>query len=216
MESLQLDNTSLDAIYMAPARGQPLCVLGHGAGAPMTHAHISAIAEALAEVGIGTLRFNFPFMQSGKRRVDAKPVCLETFSHAIATAQRLNPSARLLLGGHSFGGRMATHYLAEEQPSMTGGVFFSFPLHASKKPDTQRAAHLPEIEIPLLFVSGDRDTLAEKDLLTNVTAGLPKATLHWIDTADHSFKILKRTRESSEDVYSEAARVTASWLVSVT
>lgn len=215
MEVLQLDQTSLDAIYLAPSPGRPLCVLAHGAGAPMTHTHMTAIAEALNKVDIGSLRFNFPFMQTGKRRVDAKDVCLKTFKQAIATARRLNPMANLIVGGHSFGGRMASHLLAEEAPGVIGGLFFSFPLHASKKPDTKRAAHLPDIEKPLLFVSGDRDTLAEKDLLTQVTSKLPEATVHWIETADHSFKILKRTRQSTEDVYVEAARVTASWTTSL-
>lgn len=107
---------------------------------------------------------------------------------------------------------MATHYIAEHEHNVRGLILFSFPLHVSKKPDIKRAAHLNEVIVPLLFISGDRDTLAKSELLDKVVAGLHHATLHWLDTADHSFKILKRTRQSTEDVYAEAARVAVSWM----
>lgn len=195
--------------------GATLLVLAHGAGAPCDHPHMQSIAEALAAEGIGTLRFNFPFMEEGRRRVDKTEVCLEAIEEALNAARELAPGASLYLGGHSFGGRMATHYAAERDISdIHGLVLFSFPLHVAKKPVTKRADHLPDIRIPMLFLSGTRDTLAEQELLKHVSAGLPSASLHWLDTADHSFKILKRTRKETEDVYAEAARVARAWITS--
>lgn len=190
-----------------------LLVLAHGAGAPCDHPHMQAIADALLAEGIGTFRFNFPFMEAGRRRVDNLEVSLDAIHRAIEQARSLQPEKKMYLGGHSFGGRMATHYLAEKpQDDIQGLVLFSFPLHPAKKPDTKRATHLPQVSAPMLFLSGTRDALAEKDLLDGELEKLSNATRHWLETADHSFKILKRTRTSSEDVYSEAARVAKTWL----
>ena len=201
---------NLSGLYLPPA-GDDLLVLAHGAGAPHNHVHMNAIADALGRQGIGTLRFNFPFMEAGKRRVDSVEVSCGAIEAALNTAAELSPGSRLLLGGHSFGGRMASHLAAEKSLNIAGLVFFSFPLHVAKKPATTRAAHLPMIQSPMLFLSGTRDALAEPALLEEVVNPLPRTTLHWLDTADHSFKILKRTRESAEDVYDEAARIAAEW-----
>lgn len=201
----------LSAIYH-PSEDNRVLVLAHGAGAGHDHHHMSSIAEALAQVGIGTLRFNFPFIEAGKKRVDSQTVSTETISTALAFASELAPDQQLYLGGHSFGGRMSSHLAAEATLPIHGLVFFSFPLHIAKKPDIKRAAHLPTIKLPMLFLSGTRDALAEPPLLTQVVEPLPNASLHWLDTADHSFKILKRTRTSSEDVYDEAARVANQWM----
>ncbi|MBL6692150.1 MAG: alpha/beta fold hydrolase [Pseudomonadales bacterium] len=196
--------------------GSTLLVLAHGAGAPCDHPHMQSIAEALEAEGIGTLRFNFPFMEEGRRRVDKTEVCLDAIGDALNAARELAPDARLYLGGHSFGGRMATHYAVERDINeIQGLVLFSFPLHVAKKPDTKRANHLPNVRLPMLFLSGTRDALAEQELLKRVSAGLNSASLHWLDKADHSFKILKRTRKETEDVYTEAARVARAWITSV-
>lgn len=212
METLKLDNTKLSAIYSQVGNARALLVLAHGAGANLEHTHMNALSLALNNVGISTLRFNFPFMEEGRRRVDKPDVCIDTIARAVATANRLCPTAKLFIGGHSFGGRMSTHYAVEQPTSVDGIILFSFPLHPSKKPAIKRAAHLDAIDEPMLFLSGDRDTLAETALLKSVTGPLANARLHWLETADHSYKILKRTRQSAEDVYAEAARVASAWI----
>jgi hypothetical protein len=212
LETLKLDNTKLSAIYSPVGNVSALLVLAHGAGANLEHAHMNALSLALNNVGISTLRFNFPFMEQGRRRVDNPDVCIDTIARAVATANRLCPKAKLFIGGHSFGGRMSTHYAVEQPTSADGIILFSFPLHPSKKPEIKRAAHLDAIDEPMLFLSGDRDTLAETALLKSVTGPLTSARLHWLETADHSYKILKRTRQSAEDVYAEAARVASAWI----
>ena len=212
MQTLKLDHTALSAIYSPAGNASALLVLAHGAGANFEHDHMSALSSALNNVGISTLRFNFPFMEEGKRRVDNPDVCINTIACAVATANRLCPKVRLFIGGHSFGGRMATHYAVEQPTNAVGIILFSFPLHSSKKPAIKRAAHLGAINEPMLFLSGDRDTLAEAVLLQSVTGPLANARLHWLETADHSYKILKRTRKSAENVYAEAARVASAWI----
>ena len=212
MQTLKLDGTTLQAIYSSVDNAKALLVLAHGAGANFQHDHMEALSAALNNVEISTLRFNFPFMQEGRRRVDNTDVCIATIARAVATANRLCPRAQLLIGGHSFGGRMSTHYAVEQPSTAAGIILFSFPLHPSKKPAIKRAAHLDAINEPMLFLSGDRDTLADAALLASVTGPLANAQLHWLETADHSYKILKRTRQSAENVYAEAARIASAWI----
>ena len=206
----------VSACYQPAETPVALLVLGHGAGANMLHNHMQQLTDTLAQQNISTLRYNFPFMEKGSGRADNLEVCLDTIDAALKTAKELakevSPALPLYLAGHSFGGRMSSHYAAELKPDISGLVYFSFPLHPAKKPETKRARHLTEVQVPQLFVSGTRDTLAELTLLEPIVAGLKAATLYKIDTADHGFKILKRTRQSTEDVYSEAARAVASWL----
>lgn len=208
-----LAGSNLTALFKAPETAKPLFVLVHGAGADLESQHMTRIADVLAESGIGTLRYNFPYMQEGKKRVDKKEVCLDTIRLAVDHAAELCPDATCILAGHSFGGRMSSHYMAEENDARCRGlVYFSFPLHAPRKPDSRRAAHLADITVPMLFLSGDRDDLAEPSLLKAAVNPLPNATLHWLETANHSFKILKRTRQNPQDVYEEAAGVIRDWL----
>lgn len=209
---LTVEGLTLSASYQ-PASGRDLIVLAHGAGAGCEHPHMLAISSALAAVDISSLRFNFPFIEKGHRRVDKKEICLAALDAAIEQAQQLAPDARLILGGHSFGGRMGTHLMAERpRTEVKAVVLFSFPLHPADKPAVTRAAHLPEIKVPMLFLSGDRDKLAERGLMQKTVGDYPEARLHWLETADHSYNILKRTRVSTEDIYAEAARVTRQWL----
>lgn len=215
----------VSAIHQTAQNPIALFVMGHGAGANMSHAHMQGLADALAENGIETLRYNFPFMETGGGRVDNLPICLDTIENALALSLNLQRDLQTslqadlteklptFLCGHSFGGRMSSHFAAEKPPKIAGIVYFSFPLHPSKKPDTKRAAHLKEILVPQLFVSGSRDTLAEMALLAPVVKSLPNAALHIIETADHSFKILKRSRQSTEDVHTEAGRVAKSFVL---
>jgi predicted alpha/beta-hydrolase family hydrolase len=207
-----VDKGDVSALLQSAEDPKALLVLAHGAGANMQHVHMQSIADALGAAGISTFRFNFPYMEAGGGRTDSKHVCIDTFESAVATATSLAPNLELFIGGHSFGGRMSSHYAAEQAPAISGLVYFSFPLHPAKKPGTQRADHMVELAYPQLFLSGTRDDLAEQELLRDVTSRLKNATLHEIDTANHSFKVLKRSRQSAESVYKEAARVLRAWI----
>lgn len=207
----------VSAILMRPDGATHLLVLGHGAGADMRSASLQNIAEGLAERGIATFRYNFPFKEHGRGGVDSPKVAMATVRAAVAEAKRLEPKLTLLAGGHSFGGRMTTTAQSESPlDGVKGLVLFSFPLHAPNRPDDSRAAHLGAIKIPMLFLSGTRDALNDLTLFRPVIKKLgTRATLHTLDTADHSYKILKKTRESSEDVFAEMARMTGDWVNSI-
>jgi uncharacterized protein len=202
----------VSAILTNPEKASHLLILGHGASSNIRTPLMTAIAEALAAENIATFRYNFPYSENGRGR-DGKDVCTATIRSAVAAARKAVPGLPILAGGHSFSGRM-TSTAASESPldGVAGLVFFSFPLHPAGEPDTKRADHLNVIKIPMLFLSGTRDALADLNLLTPVITRLGKpATLHLLDTADHSFKILKRTRKSGEDVFAEIARVVCEW-----
>ena len=201
----------VSAILMRPPDATHLLVLGHGASTNMRHAHLQTIAERLAKVGVATMRYNFPYSETGSGR-DTPAVCTATVRGAVAAARKQAPGLRLLAGGHSFGGRMTSTAASEAAlEDVRGLVFFGFPLHQPGRPETKRAVHLEKVGIPMLFLSGTRDDLADLSLLEPVCAKLPKATLHRLETADHGFKVLKRSRQSEEDVYDEAARVVKEW-----
>ena len=208
----------VSAILRCPAGAKALLVLGHGAGAGMRHRNLEAIATALEERNIGTFRYQFPFMERGGGR-DSEKTSLATVRSAIAEAHRLKDDVPLLAGGQSYGGRMtslaAAQPVGEDDPThhLAGIVYFNFPLHAPGKPSVKRAAHLGYIRQPQLFLAGTRDALAKLDLLQEVISGLDASvTLHLIQTADHSFRVLKRTRESAEDPIVEACRVLREWV----
>ena len=203
----------VSSILIRPEAANWLLVLGHGSGANMRHQNLTTISERLAEVDIATFRYQFPYMERGGGGRDSQAVSLATVRAAVQAAHNAAEDLPLLAGGHSFGGRMTSIAAAEASlPFVNGLVFFGFPLHPSGKRGIERAAHLPDIDVPLLFLSGTRDKLAELDLLQPVCDNLgDKATLHLLDTADHGFKILKRSRKSDEDVYVEMARVLNEW-----
>ena len=172
----------------------------------MTHRSMQAIADAFERAGLATLRFNFPYMDAGKTRVDSPAVATAAIAQAYrAAAERTE--LPIWLGGHSFGGRMASHAVLDHNIAPAGLIFCSFPLHMPGKPATTRGAHLKSIRLPQLFLSGTRDKLAERTLLEPLVAELPDAELHWLDTADHGYAVLKRSRSSAEDVFNEMARV---------
>jgi uncharacterized protein len=207
------DKGDVSAILMLPDRATHLLVLGHGASTNMRHPTMQAIADAMAERGIATFRYNFPYSENGTAR-NSTAVCVETIKNAVKATHDAAPDLKLLAGGHSFGGRMTTT-AQSEQPldGVKGLVLFSFPLHLPGRPDTKRAEHLAGIKVPMLFLSGTRDDLATLDLLEPAIAKLGKnATLHEIDTANHSYKVLKKTRTSDEDVFAEMARVLEDWI----
>ena len=189
-------------------------VLAHGAGANMHHASMTSIATELARRGVAVLRFNFPFMEGAKRPVDSRLVSTATIAAAVAQACELKPHLPLFIGGHSFGGRMASHAMLDRDlGEVRGLVFCSFPLHPAGQPGTKRADHLDSINAPMLFLSGTRDALAEPELLQRVIARLgARAELVWLDTADHSYKVLKRTRTRSDSVFEELADAAARFI----
>jgi predicted alpha/beta-hydrolase family hydrolase len=182
----------------------------------MRHATLQTIAERLADAGVATFRYNFPYMEPGGGG-RSQPVCVATVRSAVAAAHEAAPDLYLLAGGHSFGGRMTSTAAAEAPLEHVRGLtFFAFPLHQPGRPDTKRAEHLSAVTIPMLFLSGTRDELADLDLLEPTCRKLGKrATLHLLETADHGFRILKRSRKSDEDVFMEMARVLLQWASSL-
>jgi predicted alpha/beta-hydrolase family hydrolase len=201
----------MNVLWQCPSGADAALVLAHGAGAGMTHRSMQAIADALERRGVATLRFNFPFIDAGRSRVDSKEIAVATIAEAFADA-KARASLPVFAGGHSFGGRMTSHAAASGAIDPAGLVFFAFPLHAAGKPSTERAAHLATIERPMLFLSGTRDALAERDLLEGVAGELATAELHWLATADHGYRVQKRARGSDEDVFDEIARVAADFM----
>lgn len=181
-------------------------VLAHGAGAGMTHRNMQSIADAFGRAGIATLRFEFPFIEAGRNRVDPQAVATARLAEAFAAAVQ-RTSLPIWLGGHSFGGRMASHAVLDEGIDARGLVFCSFPLHTAGKPAVTRASHLSRIRRPMLFLSGTRDKLAERELLEPLVAELDDSELHWLDTADHGYQVLKRSRSVALDVFDEMAGV---------
>lgn len=186
----------------------PMCVmaLAHGAGAGMDHSFMESLATALAERQILCVRYNFPFTEQGKKRPDGPAVAQKTIAAAMDKIHTLYPQLPVVAAGKSFGGRMTSHLLATNPPNfVTGGVFYGFPLHAPGKPGKERADHLKQIKLPMLFLQGTKDTLANHALISEVCKKLKLATLHTIEGADHSFKVKKMV------CIDELADVTASW-----
>jgi predicted alpha/beta-hydrolase family hydrolase len=202
----------VSALLLRPNQARQLLIIGHGASSNMRTPMLTTIVENLAEQGIATFRYNFPYSEKGGGR-NSQATCTETIRSAVRAAGEAAPDLPILAGGHSFSGRMTSTAHSEEPiKGVKGLVFFAFPLHPAGEPAVKRAEHLADIDIPMLFLSGTRDALGEPDLLEPVVKSLGKmATLHLLDTADHSFKILKRTRQSSEDVFAEMARVVRDW-----
>ncbi len=164
---------------------------------------MQSIADAFAAAGIASLRFNFPFKEAGKFRVDSKDVSTGTIRAAFEFATR-HHDGPYCLGGHSFGGRMASHAVLEQGLDPAALIFCAFPLHPAGKPSIERARHMDEIESPMLFLSGTRDKLAERDLMTQVADRLD-GTLRWLDTGDHGYRVLKRSRTREDDIFTEMA-----------
>jgi predicted alpha/beta-hydrolase family hydrolase len=179
----------------------------------MRHRQMVATSQALAAAGIATLRYNFPYKEHGSGRPDPAPVATATVRAAVRAAAEVAPDLPLLAGGRSFGGRMTSLAAsAEPLPGVRGLVFFGFPLHPSGKPGTERAAHLSRVGVPLLFLQGSKDTLAELSLLRPVVADLgQRATLHIVEEADHGFHVPKRSGTTDEGVLEHLAQIIAAW-----
>lgn len=210
------DKGAVEAILEIPADAAALYILAHGAGAPMRHAFMNAIAAALAARSIATLRYNFPYSQAGKRGPD-RPVILEaTVRAALAHARAEAPDLPLFAGGKSMGGRMTSQAIAHEpDDDLRGIVFLGFPLHgAGKPPDAKRAEHLADVRAPMLFIQGTRDSLARMDLVENVVTSLgDRATLHVVEDADHGFHVRRSSGRDDAAVIEEIADRVGSWIV---
>jgi len=203
----------VSALLLRPAEAKWLLVLGHGAGAGMHHPFMSQLAGELTGVGVATLRYQFPYMEERRKVPDRSAVLTATVVAAVRAAAKAAPGLPLLAGGKSMGGRM-TSQAAAEQPleGVCGLVFFGFPLHPPNRPGTKRAEHLAKVTVPMLFLQGTRDTLADLKLLRPICAKMKeRATLHVIETADHSFHVLKKSGRSDEEVMRELAETTAGW-----
>ncbi len=196
----------LDATWWLPPDPVAVLVLAHGAGADHKHKNMQALASHFAAAGLATLRFNFPYMQAGKRHVDKQEVAIAAIAAAAARARELVPELPLYLAGHSFGGRMSTHAAAVGSVDCAGLVLCSFPLHQPKKPSIKRAEHLADVPMPMLFLSGTRDDLADSELLDGVVTKLSNARVHWLETGNHSYVVLKRTRQNPLSIFEEMAR----------
>jgi uncharacterized protein len=211
---IAVDGTGeVSALFLRPDNARLLLVLAHGSGAGMSHSFMENLADELASVGIATMRYQFPYMEGRRRVPDAPAVLTATVAAAVRAAATAAPELPLLAGGKSMGGRM-TSQAAAQRPleGVRGLVFFGFPLHPPKRPATKRADHLTEVTVPMLFVQGTRDELAELDLLRPICAELGSlSTLTVIDGADHSFHVLKRSGTNDTAVLQQLARAVASW-----
>lgn len=209
---------AVSAILTRPTDARACYVLAHGAGADMRHAFMEKVATGLAARGIATLRYNFPYMEKKQGRPDTPAVAHAAVRAAVAEAARQCVGLKLVAGGKSFGGRMTSQAQAKAQlAGVKGLAFLGFPLHAADKPSIERADHLAEIGIPMLFIQGDRDKLADIEHLKPVIAALgSKAKLHVIAGGDHSFAVLRKSGRSNDEALTEVLDTLAAWIDGLT
>jgi predicted alpha/beta-hydrolase family hydrolase len=204
----------VSGLWQAPPAARACLVLAHGAGAGMTHRSMAAIADGLAERGVATLRYQFPYMERGSKRPDRPPVAHAAVRAAVAAAARRATGLTLFAGGKSFGGRMTSQAQAlAPLGTVRGLVFFAFPLHPAGKPSGERADHLSAVALPMLFLQGTLDALAELDLLRPAIARLgDRATLKLVAEADHAFHVPARTGRKDAEVLAEILDAAAEWM----
>lgn len=213
--TLRIDaGTEVSAVWDKPRNATAVLVLAHGAGAGMTHKHMAATAEGLAERGIAVLRFNFPYMERASKRPDSPAIAHPAIRAAVAQGRKLAGDLPLFAGGRSFGARMTSQAQAlEALLDVRGLIYFAWPLHPAGKPATDRADHLAGVKIPMLFLQGAADTLAETALLKPVVAKLGKrASLHLVQQGDHSFHVPAKSGRKDPDVLNEILDVAADWM----
>jgi predicted alpha/beta-hydrolase family hydrolase len=218
IESLTIpirEGESVSALWQAPEGARACLALAHGAGAGMTHRAMTALADGLGERGVASLRYQFPYMERGRKGVDSPAVAKAVVRAAAAVARQRAGGLPLFAGGRSFGGRMTAQAQAEAPlEGVRGLVFFAFPLHAAGKPSVERAAHLAQIAVPMLFVQGTRDALADLDLLRGVVSGLGgRATLQLVPDADHAFHVPAKTGRRDADMLATALAEAAAWMI---
>jgi predicted alpha/beta-hydrolase family hydrolase len=207
----------VSALWLCPDTARAALVLAHGAGAGMRHPFMEAVATRLADRGVATLRYQFPYMEKGTRRPDPPALLVASVRAAVACAAQRAEGLPLFAGGKSLGGRMTSTAAAGEPLSgVRGLVFLGFPLHASGRPGAERGAHLREVGIPMLFLQGTRDSLAELALVRPLCDSLgARARLHVVEGGDHSFHVLKRSGRSDDAVQDELADTIAGWIAEV-
>jgi predicted alpha/beta-hydrolase family hydrolase len=216
--TIEIDDAHrVSGLLLTPERARACYVLAHGAGAGMAHPFMAAVAEGLAQRAIASLRYQFPYMEQGSKRPDRPELAQATVRAAAAQALRLAPGLPLIAGGKSFGGRMTSQaQAAAALPGVRGLAFLGFPLHPAKRPSIERAGHLSGVQLPMLFLQGERDALADLDLIRSVTTGLgARATLRVLGDADHSFHVPARSGRNDSDVRSEMLDALVAWIVSV-
>ncbi|WP_213742523.1 alpha/beta family hydrolase [Bradyrhizobium sp. dw_411] len=211
------DAGPVSALLTSPAKARACYVFAHGAGAGMTHPFMESFAAGLGKRGVASLRYQFPYMEKGSRRPDPPVVAHAAVRAAVAEAGRVCPGLPLIAGGKSFGGRMTSQAQAMAPLSGVRGLaFVGFPLHPAGKPSNDRARHLAEVKVPMLFLQGTRDTLAELTLLKPVVASLgPRASLHIVKEADHSFHVLARSGRNDREVMTEILDAFAGWIETI-
>ena len=216
-QQLQIDiekTGAVSALLIRPAQARACFVFAHGAGAGMTHPFMETVAQGLSERGVATLRYQFPYMEKASSRPDPPAVAHAAVRAAVAEAARRCAGLRLIAGGKSFGGRMTSQAQAMSPlPGVDGLAFFGFPLHPAGKPSSDRAKHLSDIRVPMLFLQGTRDNLAEVSLLEPVVKGLgPSASVHRVEGADHSFHVPARSGRNDREVMNEILGAFADWV----
>jgi predicted alpha/beta-hydrolase family hydrolase len=204
----------MNKLLMKPRGARVLYALAHGAGAGMRHPFLAETAERLSANAIATFRYEFPYMAAGKRRPDVPRILEAAVRDAVAAAHKEAPRLPLIAGGKSLGGRMTSTAMANDPlPGVKGLVFLGFPLHAPGRPGEKRAEHLGKIKVPMLFLQGTRDALADLGLIRGVCKTLGKrTTLHVVEGGDHSFKVLKRSGRDPGEVMQEIADAISSWV----
>lgn len=204
----------VSGLLLAPADARACYVLAHGAGAGMAHPFMEAVGKGLAERGIATLRYQFPYMERGSKRPDTPKLAQATVRAAVAQAARRLPEIPLFAGGKSFGGRMTSQaQAAEPMPGVRGLIFLGFPLHPAGKPSDERAAHLSDVTVPMLFLQGSRDDLAHLDLLRPLVERLGRrATLQVFQDADHSFHVPARSGRKDAEILAAVLDRAVEWI----
>ncbi|HTC67774.1 MAG TPA: alpha/beta family hydrolase [Candidatus Acidoferrum sp.] len=208
-----LDKEEVSAVLLSPTRATCLLVLAHGAGAGMNHIFMTAITNQLAEDNVATLRYQFPYMEQRRGVPDKQPLLTATVAAAVRTADQLAPDLPLFAGGKSMGGRMTSLAASEQKlEAVRGLIFFGFPLHPPKRLSIKRAEHLQLVKLPMLFLQGTRDDLADLTLLRPICGSLgPQTVLHVIEGADHSFHVLKRSGKTDPEVLAELSSTVKAW-----
>jgi predicted alpha/beta-hydrolase family hydrolase len=206
--------SAVSGLLLVPRKAVAVYVIAHGAGAGMTHPFMTAVADGLAERRVATLRYQFPYMERGSKRPDRPAVAHATVRAAVEAALQLVPALPIFAGGKSFGGRMTSQAQAEEPlPNVAGLIFFGFPLHPANRPSADRARHLSDVAVPMLFLQGTRDALADIALLDRTIVGLRgAATLVPVDGADHSFHVLARSGRTDAQVLNELLDALVGWI----
>lgn len=212
------ESHTVSGLFDLPANARACFVFAHGAGAGMNHPSMASVAGDLAEHGVATLRYQFPYMERGSRRPDPPALCHATVRAAVAEATRQAPGLRLVAGGRSFGGRMTSQAQALAQlPGVVGLAFLAFPLHPAGRPSQERAEHLSNVNVPMLFLQGTRDELATLELLQPVVQRLgARATLKLLQDADHSFHVRASSGRRDPDVRQELVLALVDWIAGLT